>query len=122
MKRFGSVARPLFALAKPMVVTSALALLAGAQPADAAGFYIKEQSVTGLGRAFAGESAMSEDASTIFFNPAGMTRLQGPEASAGVHLLIPRADLENRGSTSHRTDGGWHRDPADRRRRRRQSV
>ena len=100
MKRFGGVSRPLFAFAKPVAVTSALALLAGAQPADAAGFYIKEQSVTGLGRAFAGESAISEDASTIFFNPAGMTRLQGPEASAGVHLLVPRADLENRGSTS----------------------
>ena len=81
MKRFGGVSGPLFASTKPVVVTSALALLAGAQPADAAGFYIKEQSVTGLGRAFAGESAMSEDASTIFFNPAGMTRLQGPEAS-----------------------------------------
>ncbi len=100
MKRFGGVSRPLFASAIPMAVISVLALLAGAQPADAAGFYIKEQSVTGLGRAFAGESAMSEDASTIFFNPAGMTRLQGPEASAGVHLLVPRADLENRGSTA----------------------
>ena len=55
MKRFGGVSRPLFAFTKPMAVTSALALLAGAQPADAAGFYIKEQSVTGLGRAFAGE-------------------------------------------------------------------
>jgi long-chain fatty acid transport protein len=100
MMRFGGVSSPLFALIQPIAVTSALALLTGAQPAGAAGFYIKEQSVTGLGRAFAGESAMSEDASTIFFNPAGMTRLQGPEATAGVHLLVPRADLENRGSTS----------------------
>ena len=122
MKRFGGVSRPLFAFAKPMAVTSALALLGGAQPADAAGFYIKEQSVTGLGRAFAGESAMSEDASTIFFNPAGMTRLQGPEATAGVHLLVPRADLENRGSTSTDPDAGRRRDPADRRQRRRQSL
>ena len=100
MKRFGGVSMPLFASARPVAFTSALALLGGVQTADAAGFYIKEQSVTGLGRAFAGESAVSEDASTIFFNPAGMTRLQGPEASAGVHLLVPRADLENRGSSS----------------------
>lgn len=100
MKRFGGVSMPLFASARPVAITSALALLGGVQTADAAGFYIKEQSVTGLGRAFAGESAVSEDASTIFFNPAGMTRLQGPEASAGVHLLVPRADLENRGSSS----------------------
>src|SRR5919112_295014 len=88
MKRFGGVSRPLFAFAKPVAVTSALALLSGTRPADAAGFYIKEQSVTGLGRAFAGESAMSEDASTIFFNPAGMTRLKGPEATAGLHRLL----------------------------------
>jgi len=100
MNRFGGVPAFLPALTGPAVVTSALALLAGAQPAAAAGFYIKEQSVTGLGRAFAGESAMSEDAGTIFFNPAGMTRLKGPEATTGIHLLLPRADLENRGSTA----------------------
>lgn len=100
MKRLGDVSRPLSASTSPfaghLAVTSILALLAGAQSASAAGFYIKEQSVTGLGRAFAGELAMAEDASTIFFNPAGMTRLQGPEATAGVHLLVPRADLDNR--------------------------
>ena len=107
MKRFGDVSRPFSAPVRPLAVTSILALLAGAQPASAAGFYIKEQSVTGLGRAFAGESAMAEDASTIFFNPAGMTRLQGPEATAGAHLLVPRADLENRGSSSSvRTPAG----------------
>jgi len=110
MKRSGGVFKRLFTLTKPIAATSPvavasamalpLALIAGARSADAAGFYIKEQSVTGLGRAFAGESAMSEDASTIFFNPAGMTRLEGPEATAGVHLLLPRADMENRGSTS----------------------
>ena len=104
MKRLGDVSRPLSASTSPfaghLAVTSILALLAGAQSASAAGFYIKEQSVTGLGRAFAGELAMAEDASTIFFNPAGMTRLQGPEATAGVHLLVPRADLDNRGSSS----------------------
>jgi len=77
-----------------------LGVVAAAEPARAAGFYIKEQSVTGLGRAFAGESAMGEDASTIFFNPAAMTRLQGAEIDVGAHLLIPRAELENRGSTS----------------------
>ena len=57
MMRFGGVSSPLLAFTQPIVVTSALALLIGAQPADAAGFYIKEQSVTGLGRAFAGKSA-----------------------------------------------------------------
>ncbi|MEO3433996.1 outer membrane protein transport protein [Inquilinus sp. CAU 1745] len=68
--------------------------------AQAAGFYIQEQSVTGLGRAFAGEAAAGTDASTIFFNPAAMTELESAEINAGVHLLIPRADFENDGSTA----------------------
>jgi long-chain fatty acid transport protein len=66
---------------------------------QAAGFYIKEQSVTGLGRAFAGEAAVAEDASTIYFNPAGMTELPGAEAQAGIHLILPHAKLKDRGST-----------------------
>ncbi len=70
-----------------------------AATANAAGFYIKEQSVTGLGRAFAGEAAVAEDASTIFFNPAGMTQLPGAEAVVGAHLLVPQAQITNAGST-----------------------
>lgn len=70
----------------------------GAGTAQGAGFYIKEQSVTGLGRAFAGEAAIGEDASTIYFNPAAMTELKRAEAQIGVHLLVPRSELTNRGS------------------------
>jgi long-chain fatty acid transport protein len=79
---------------------AALVPVVSTGPAAAASFLIKEQSVTGLGRAFAGASAMGEDAATIFHNPAAMTRLQGPEVTAGAYLLIPKADLDNRGSTS----------------------
>ena len=70
----------------------------GAQTAGAAGFYIKEQSITGLGRAFAGEAAVGEDASTIYFNPAAMTELERAEALVGGHLLIPRSELTDTGS------------------------
>lgn len=66
----------------------------------AAGFYIQEQSVSGLGRAFAGEAAIASDASTIFFNPAGMTRLEAPEFQAAVHLLVPKSSVKNDGSTA----------------------
>jgi long-chain fatty acid transport protein len=65
----------------------------------AAGFYIQEQSVSGLGRAFAGESAIAADASTIYFNPAGMTRLEAPEFQVAVHLLVPTARVTDKGST-----------------------
>ena len=45
-------------------------------PAFGAGFGLIEQSVSGLGNAFAGGAASAEDASTIFFNPAGLTHLK----------------------------------------------
>lgn len=70
-----------------------------AQDANAAGFYIQEQSVSALGSAFAGSTTSVRDASTIYFNPAGMTRLDGPQANLGVHLLIPDSDLDDTGST-----------------------
>ncbi|AHK78042.1 aromatic hydrocarbon degradation protein [Ectothiorhodospira haloalkaliphila] len=69
-------------------------------PVKAAGFYIQEQSVSGLGRAFAGEAAVAQDSSTIFFNPAGMVFLPGPEFQAAVHLLMPKADARESGSTA----------------------
>jgi long-chain fatty acid transport protein len=81
-----------------MAALAVAAFGTGAGTAQGAGFYIKEQSVTGLGRAFAGEAAIGEDASTIYFNPAAMTELRGPEAQIGVHLLVPRSELTNAGS------------------------
>ncbi|MFW5454741.1 OmpP1/FadL family transporter [Thioalkalivibrio sulfidiphilus] len=75
----------------------AVGLALGAAPGAllAAGFYIQEQSVSGLGRAFAGEAAIASDASTIYFNPAGMTRLKAPEFQAAVHLLVPKSTVSN---------------------------
>ena len=47
--------------------------LAASASAQAAGFALIEQSASGMGNAYAGGAAIAEDASTIFFNPAGMT-------------------------------------------------
>ena len=47
--------------------------LATSASAQAAGFALIEQSASGMGNAYAGGGAIAEDASTIFFNPAGMT-------------------------------------------------
>ncbi len=80
----------------------AVGLTIGAAPGAllAAGFYLQEQSVSGLGRAFAGEAAIASDASTIYFNPAGMTRLEAAEFQAAVHLLVPKATVTNSNSTA----------------------
>lgn len=66
---------------------------------EAAAFYIQEQSVSALGTASAGSAALAEDASTIFFNPAGMTELSGAQAMLGVHALRPSASVTDINST-----------------------
>ncbi len=68
--------------------------------AEAAGFYIQEQSVKGLGTAFAGSTTSLDDASTVYFNPAGMTKLDRAQINAGVDLIIPNGDITDNGTTA----------------------
>jgi long-chain fatty acid transport protein len=60
--------------------------------ANASGFALIEQSVSSMGTAYANGSAGIDDASTLFFNPASMTRLEGKNLSGGVHVV--RSDVE----------------------------
>ena len=62
------------------------------------GFAIIEQSVASAGYAYAGAAAAAEDASTIFFNPAGMALLSHNEVQLGAHYIIPQAEFKNQGS------------------------
>jgi long-chain fatty acid transport protein len=73
------------------------ALVASAS-AQAAGFALIEQSASGMGNAFAG-AAGAEDASTIFFNPAGMTYIDGMQVVSALHLISPNFEFKNNGST-----------------------
>ncbi|MFT3734204.1 MAG: outer membrane protein transport protein [Rhodocyclaceae bacterium] len=96
-------------------VASALPLLvAGA--AQASGFQLLEQNASGLGNSYAGSAAVSENASIIFYNPAGMTRLQKREVSLGGNYIKPSYKFSNDGSsnapTATGTDGGDAGDPA----------
>ncbi len=74
-------------------------LVAGA--ASAGGFYIQEQSAAGVGRAQAGNVAIADDASTIYFNPAGLTQLPGIQLDQGIDLIVPDAGLTDLGTTDH---------------------
>lgn len=67
---------------------------------QAAGFALIEQNASGMGNAYAGGSAIAEDASTIFFNPAGMTYIDGTQAVGALHLINPNADFNNKGSVA----------------------
>jgi len=67
---------------------------------NAASFQILEQSPARLGTAFAGTASVADDASTVFFNPAGMARLDGRQISAAGHLILVESKFTNIGSTS----------------------
>lgn len=64
----------------------------------AAGFALIENSASGQGNAFAGAAAIAEDASTIWFNPAGMMKLDGNQILVAGHLIIPNSSFSNDGS------------------------
>ncbi len=68
--------------------------------AAAVGFALEHQSVSNLGYAFAGGAASAEDASTIFWNPAGMTRLPARQAVLGLNAIYGSARFTNQGTTS----------------------
>ena len=62
--------------------------------AQAAGFQANEHSATGLGRAFAGEAAIAEDASVIARNPAGMAWLEGRTFTGAVSYVGPKVAVD----------------------------
>src|SRR5690606_1484409 len=61
----------------------------------AAGFNLQEQNASGLGVAYAGSGAVAENASTIYYNPAGMTNLPGLNISLGGNYIIPAFKFSN---------------------------
>ena len=76
------------------------AMLAMSGTAAASGFALIEQSGSGLGNAYAGGAASAEDASTIFFNPAGMANIKGRQLVVAAHAIKPSAKFSNNGSSA----------------------
>jgi long-chain fatty acid transport protein len=74
-------------------LAAALALAGAAPLASAAGFALIEQNASGLGNAYAGQAAAATDASTVFFNPAGMTLLPDRQLVLAGHLIKPQAEF-----------------------------
>src|SRR5512145_2926804 len=64
----------------------------------ASGYAIKEQSASSLGTAFAGAGSSAQDPSVMFFNPAGITRLDGYRISGVASGIFPRTEFSNDGS------------------------
>ncbi|MEX2499199.1 MAG: outer membrane protein transport protein [Wenzhouxiangellaceae bacterium] len=81
------------------VATAGASLLAILSPACfASGFQILEQSASRLGTAFSGTASIADDATTAFFNPAGMSRLDQREFAVVGHMLLIESEFSDRGS------------------------
>jgi long-chain fatty acid transport protein len=72
-----------------------------ASTASAAGFYLQEQSVKGLGRAYSGEAA-DTGAESLWWNPAAIADVQGVEIYSGANLILSNSQVNDRGSTIQR--------------------
>lgn len=88
-----------FSLAFAFAPFGAVALFLS-PPVHAGGFALSEMSAASLGNAHAGGAALAEDASTIYYNPAGLTRMSGRQFTISASAIRPSAEFENRGSVS----------------------
>ncbi len=90
---------------KTTLLFSSISLLALTSTAHSAGFALIENSASGMGKAFAGAAASAEDASTVWFNPAGMTylneKLDGKaQLTQAGHIIHAQTDFEDKGSSA----------------------
>jgi long-chain fatty acid transport protein len=80
-----------------------------AATAHAGGIMLYEVGTEDVGLASAGYTARAQDASTVFTNPAGMTRLDGNQLTLGSQMLYADLGFSIGGGTSPglgRNDGG----------------
>ncbi len=81
-------------LAATVSVSTVLIAANHFDPAHAAFFQLAENSPAELGHAFAGGAAIAEDASTVWYNPAGLTRLSGAQVVVGGgHYIVPSLEF-----------------------------
>ncbi|MFS0828014.1 OmpP1/FadL family transporter [Pseudomonas phoenicis] len=92
---------------KVMLKTSlSMAVALASTQLFAAGFALNEQSVSGMGTGFAGRSSAADDASTVYGNPAGMSRLKRQQVTVGGAAVIAKTDISGPGSNlGGETDG-----------------
>lgn len=72
----------------------AVGLLSTSTVTHAAGFQLAEYSATGLGRAYAGEAAIADNAGSQWRNPALLTYLEGTQVSIGAIYVDPNIDID----------------------------
>lgn len=80
---------------KKLTLMAAVAAVAFASQANAGGYQINEQSVSGQGYGHAGRSSNVHDATIVYGNPAGMSFLDRAQITAGGTFLSVDTDISN---------------------------
>jgi len=75
--------------------TISLAVALASTQIFASGFALNEQSISGMGTGFAGRSSSADDASTVFGNPAGMSRIKRQEVTGGIAAIDASTDIKD---------------------------
>lgn len=91
---------------KKLWLKTSLALAVGAVSTHSLGngIAINEQSVSGMGTSFAGRASAINDASVLFGNPAGLSRLERAEVVGGFGLVDAKVDLDNASAETAKGD------------------
>ncbi|ABC33567.1 Long-chain fatty acid transport protein [Hahella chejuensis KCTC 2396] len=76
---------------RSLVTGAALAL---SNSALAAGFQLVEHSASGMGRAYAGEAAIADDASVLAANPAAMSLIDKSTFSGALSFIDPNVEVD----------------------------
>ncbi|KHN54641.1 long-chain fatty acid transporter FadL [Pectobacterium fontis] len=84
--------------------TIAVAVALFSANVSAAGFQLNEYSSSGLGRAFSGEGAVADNATSGSRNPATMTMFDRPSFSGGVTYINPDIDINGSSSSGQNAD------------------
>ena len=92
---------------KKVILKSSLGLAVAVASTQlfASGFALNEQSISGMGTGFAGRSSSADDASTVFGNPAGMSRLKREQVTVGGAAIIAKSDIKGNGTFGGSNDG-----------------
>lgn len=96
-----TVNRPSPAATLSIALSIALAIPQLVSDANAAGFQLSEHTISGAGRAFAGAGVAGDDASDMFYNPAGLTLNSGRNLQIGLSAIELDGEFENTGSSQN---------------------
>ena len=88
---------------KKFITLTALGTILAVSQANASGFLLREQSIAGMGNAFAGATAGAEDASYSFYNPAGIIR-QSDQVSFNATAIV--GHVKGEGAIGYSPTGG----------------